>query len=370
MSYKFEQFSKVMASLLGITYAELLDNFQPATLDDLNAICRLRSAGFKRLGDNDYATMRWRYFHRLNSPSGLFALKLNGEIIAVVGAEPIKVNVGNFTYNGVEAADIVVAKEYLQKGIGAWMNMYLQHQYPIVIAMGANENSSSLVRRVFSPMNCRMHFKYMISLRAYLASKGVPSFMLTVMCLIAWTPLRLRRLVYHTLFTKDYQVRTFTTADEIEIFLNENTSNDTLSRIEKDKAFYHWRYDTNPVSNFIYLAVFHKNNPVALCVLKSGDQSNKKDWYLMDWVLSREYKTSENLRNLYRTCVKYAADNGAESVSILLSDKFSEESAIAAGFSHRSTNDGFYLYANETINKAIFDDSNWYITYADTDEQL
>lgn len=90
----------------------------------------------------------------------------------------------------------------------------------------------------------------------------------------------------------------------------------------------------------------------------------------MDWVLSREYKTTENLRNLYRTCVKYAAVNGAESVSILLSDKFSEESAIAAGFSHRSTNDGFYLYANETINKAIFDDNNWYITYADTDELL
>lgn len=275
MQHKFEQLSKVMASLLKISPDTLLENFQPATLDDLTAICNLRRQGFGNLGDIDYPKMQWRYFSRPNTTSSLYALKLNDEIIAVVGAEPIQVKVGKAIYNGVEAADIVVAQAYLQKGIGAWMNMYLQHKYPIVIAMGSNENSSSLVRRVFTPMNCRMHFKYLILLRSYLASKGIPSSLLTLFSLIAWLPLKLRRLIDQHKFSNDYHLHTFSTAEEVGIFLDSQKSNNALSRIEKNKEFYRWRYDTNPVSNFIYLAVYYKNDPAALCVLKSGEHSVK-----------------------------------------------------------------------------------------------
>jgi hypothetical protein len=90
----------------------------------------------------------------------------------------------------------------------------------------------------------------------------------------------------------------------------------------------------------------------------------------MDWDLLPQYRDEMHLRILFSAAVRYARENGAHCLSVMTSEPLSIDSLRKTGFSHRALDDGFFLYARSDIAPEALDETNWFLSFCDTDEAL
>jgi len=371
MVQSYEKITKVLAASLGITADELVRCYQRATIADLAAICELMCLGFGVVENLGSEIIAWRYFNYSKNISDIFVLRYQGHLIGAVGAEPIKVKVGDKEYDGIRAADIVVHPDHMKRGIGAWMNLHLQHSFPIVMAMGSNENSNTLVRRLFKPMNCRHHFKILFSIKSYLDVRGWPPLLANIVAMFSILPLALNRAFYLQSLPRNYALTPVDNTRQLALLFSDSEYHPPNANIVLRSAEYcRWRYDLNPKSGFKALELSMQNRCVGYAIIKNGAASKMHDWQIMDWDLLPKFRDQKHLRILFGAAVKYAVKDGAQSLSVMASDPLSCDSLRQTGFSHRALDDGFFLFANASVDPAIFNESRWFLSLCDTDESL
>jgi|GEM_PF-1949462 len=370
MNKKFEQITTVLARSLGLETEQFLNAFQRATAADFEAICALRRLGFGREGEMDEKILSWRYFDSSKQCSDIYVLKYHGKVIAAVGAEPIQVELGGALVEGVRTADIVVHPDHLKRGIGGWMNLFMQHHYRVVMAMGANENSSSMVRRVFKPMNCRRHFKLLLSCKSYLLRRGIPGLAAQLVDGLVWQSYRFLLSSKLRRFSGEFTVDTHASVSSLALYFQQPGAEGwTKKGVRRDFDFCHWRFELNPKSDFQCIVVSNVAGPLAYAIVKT-DSNNSGDYYLMDWSIVREYKNIQHWKCLLAEVVAAVKSAGGRSIAVLASDELSVSGLCQSTFSERAKDDAFYLYADQSLGEEVLNENAWYITYADTDEML
>lgn len=372
MNQNFVKISKVLAKSLGISAEELMQSYDRATAADIADVCELMHLGFGAADNVSKKVIAWRYFDSSNNPSDIFVLRYQGKLIGAIGAEPIKVKVGGDHYEGIIASDIVVHPEHMKRGIGAWMNLYLQEKFPIVIAMGSNENSDTMVRRLFKPMNCRHHFKMLFSIKNYLEIRQWPDFFVTLASMLAVLPLALLRAPFLKSLPLGYTLSWVNNTDNLAMFFTDPEYQcRNLNAISRSAKYCRWRYDLNPKSQFKILELRKDNRLVAYAVVKDKVAGVLvKDWQLMDWDFLPGFRDRNHLQILLSAVAKYAVKNAAHSLSVMASDELSRTSLLHTGFSHRAAEDGFFLWSQSQVDTSVRNENNWFLSLCDTDEAL
>ena len=371
MIQNYEKITEVLAASLGLSVEELVRSYDRATSADMEALCELMLVGFGVVENLSLDIITWRYFNFSKNISDIFVLRYQGQLIGAIGAEPIRVKVGDKEYGGVRVADIVVHPDHGKRGIGAWMNLYLQDKFPIVMAMGSNENSDIMLRRLFRPMNCRHHFKMLFSIKNYLSVRGCPFFLIELLSPIATFLLALVRKPHVILVPPKYELKMSDSAEcLVEFFKSPDYQPHSANIVLRSIEYCRWRYDVNPKSCFKILHLHHQGRLIGYGVIRKRRTETLEDFQLMDWDFLPEYRTETHLRILFSAVVNYAIEQGAPSLYVMTSDQLSSDSLRKTGFSHRSLDDGFFLFASEDVAPELFDEKNWFLSFCDTDEAL
>jgi len=371
MTQTFEKISKVLATSLNISAEELTHSFNRATKTDIPAVCELMRLGFGDVENLKAPVIAWRYFDFSSHESDIFVLRYQGNIIAAVGAEPITVTVDGTEFQGIRAGDIVVHPEHGRRGIGAWMNLYLQNHFSIVMAMGSNENSTTMVRRIYKPMNCRNHLKILFSTKRYLEFKGWSPVIIKTITLLTILPLALIRFLFFKMLPSGYHVEVADNTDNLHTFFNNPKYHPRhINMVARSVEYCRWRYDLNPKSDFKIFEMHKRNHLVGYAVVKKNGHEKHDDWQLMDWDVLPHLRNKRHFRFLFSAVVKWVAEQNAESLSAMVSDTLSLDSLVRTGFSHRALEDGFYLWAKPDITSAALDENRWFLALCDTDEAL
>jgi len=371
MTEVFKKISKVLATSLNISADELYQSFNRATKTDIAAVCELMRLGFGDVENLTPAVIAWRYFDFSAYDSDLFVLRYEGRIIAAVGAEPIRVKVGDLQLPGIRAGDIVVHPDFMKGGIGAWMNLYLQNHFSIVMAMGANENSTSMVRRIFKPMNCRHHLKILFSTKHYLEFRGWSPLIIKTTSLLTFLPLALIRLIFFKMLPSGYSVEVVNNTDNFHhFFASPEYQPRSINMALRSAEYCRWRYDLNPKSHFKFFEMYKKNRLLGYAIVKQNGLDGSGGWQLMDWDLLPHLRNKKQFRFLFSAVTKWVAEQGADSLSVMASDSLSIDSLFRTGFSHRALEDGFYLWVAPGIDTDMLDEKKWFLSFADTDEAL
>lgn len=371
MTQAFEKISKVLATSLNISAEELVRSFNRATKEDIPAVCELMRLGFGDVESLKPPVIAWRYFDFSTHESDIFVLRYQGNIIGAVGAEPITVNADGVEVQGIRAGDIVVHPEHMRRGIGAWMNLYLQEHFSLVMAMGSNENSTTMVRRIYKPMNCRHHLKILFSTKRYLEFRGWSPLIIKIITILTTIPLLFIRFLFFKMLPSGYRVDVVDNTDRLHTFFNNPKYYPRhLNMVPRSAEYCRWRYDVNPKSNFKIFEMYKKNRLVGYAVVRKNAKEKKSGWQLMDWDVLPHLRNKRHFRLLFSAVVKWVAGQNAESLSAMASDILSLESLVRSGFSHRALEDGFYLWVKPGVAPAALDESRWFLTLCDTDEAL
>lgn len=371
MIQNYEKITKVLATSLGLTTEELVRCYNRATIADIAAICELMCLGFGVVENLSPEIIAWRYFTFSKNVSDIFVLRYKGNLIGAVGAEPISVKVGDKEYQGIRAADIVVHPDHGKRGIGAWMNLHLQYTFPIVMAMGSNDKSDTMVRRLFKPMSCRNHFKILFSVKGYFAVRGWPPFALKVASLFATVPLAIIRQPFLKSLPSGFTLSEHASSEGLDAFFNNPAYQPRNTSIAlRSTEYCRWRYDLNPKSHFTILQLHDQHKILGYVVIKREPATLSKDWQLMDWDLLPNLRDQKHLRILFSAAIKSAINDGAHSLSVLAGDELSCTSLRQTGFSHRAVDDGFFLWAQDSVTRDVLDEKQWFLSLCDTDESL
>lgn len=372
MNQNFAKISKVLAKSLGITAEELVQSYDRATAADLADLCELMYFGFGAAENVSKSVIAWRYFDSASSGSNIYVLRYQGKLIGAIGAEPIRVRVSDNEYEGIIASDIVVHPDHMKRGIGAWMNLFLQETFPIVIAMGSNENSNTMVRRLFKPMNCRHHFKMLFSIKNYLEIRQWPPFIVKFASILALLPLALLRAPFFKSLPSGYTLTWVDTTNSLSAFFDcPEYQYRNLNAISRSAKYCHWRYDLNPKSQFKILEMREENRFIGYAIVKNKVAGIiAKDWQLMDWDFLLSFRDETHLKILFSAVAKYALENDAQSLSVMASDTLSRKSLLHSGFSQRAVDDGFFLWSQSQVDISVRDENNWFLSLCDTDEAL
>lgn len=166
--------TRVVARSLGLAAAELEGALRPAGPQDFDDVLAFRRQHLHvpiRWPDGDY--LRWRYRW---TPGGegfgdFWLLRRAGEPIAALGLESLACRFDSRTLRGVRGMDLLVRPDCRDSGLGVWLNATLIERHPFAIAMGANENSAGMVRRLFRPLRPRRTFTHPLDLGPFLARR-------------------------------------------------------------------------------------------------------------------------------------------------------------------------------------------------------
>lgn len=151
----YETTTRLVARALGWTPAELVAGFRPAGVDDLAAVLAFRRLHLgPRVRWDDARYLPWRYrFGRPGAGFGdLWALHRDGALHGLVGTEQMTLAWGDERQPAQRLMDLLIEPRLADSGLGAWLNQTLFRQAPITLAVGANELSSGLVQRLFTPL--------------------------------------------------------------------------------------------------------------------------------------------------------------------------------------------------------------------------
>jgi len=169
----FATTTRLFARALGWSPQQLLDTFRPATADDLPALLDFR----RRDGWDDAAYLRWRYgLDGREHPYGrLWILRSEVAVLGIIGSERQPVRYDGHLYDGQVLMDVQIDPALADAGAGAWFNQAMFEQGDPTLAVGANDHSVGLVRRLFQPLPNRSYYMLPLEAAALLRQRGTPA---------------------------------------------------------------------------------------------------------------------------------------------------------------------------------------------------
>ncbi len=172
MSNQFIRLTKVLARSFKLDEEQILSSFRLASLDEISNVSSLRRQIFgAEINEDDEIYLKWRYFDREGYPATLWVFEYEKQIIAALGTEPVQLWKNGEYQAALRNMDAIVEPRFNSRGLGAWMTLALQNQNNCVLVTGGNENSTSMLNKLFTNLAVKNNFKIILHSYHFLHNK-------------------------------------------------------------------------------------------------------------------------------------------------------------------------------------------------------
>lgn len=363
----------MLARSLKLTPEQLLQAFGPAAPDDIQQISALRRRVFgQSISEKDQDYLYWRYFSRDPENSSLLCLKLNGAVIAAIGTEPSRVSFDGKTVECVKCADAIVAPEYDGRGIGAWINLVQTHHHKLVIVIGGNDSSLSLLKKLFVSLPIRQFYKCPVRPGSLLRLRYPQSGLLRALasaidgCWLTFKRWRLRSQFQ----TADMAFRRFDNIEEMVKLLPVEERRNANKSLLRTHSYLRWRYADGPGRNYRCYGLVANDQLSTFVIAKVGvlDHAHARVGMILDWQFPQDSATGpqELQRVLSGACLDLIEEN-ITLLQAVLNDSQSINVMRKLGFMHRGTDARFFIKASASDLEILYKPDGWFVTHGDSD---
>lgn len=374
MSKQFNRLSRILAKSFKLDEERLHTSFRLARLDDIPSVSDLR---IKVFGDSikayDREYLQWRYFGREGYPSTLWVFDYNDQVIAALGTEPVEVWIEDHIEPALKNMDAIVEPKFDGRGLGAWMTLAIQEKNVFVLVAGGNENSTSMLDKLFTALPARNNYKIIFNAGNFLEQKFHNSNFIrlitpvvNLMAYLFYSLLWLTRSVPGHL-----SLRYFKGVDQLIDHIENPIGCIGDIKVVRTQSYLKWRYADNPGTDYYTVALFDQDKLVAYVLYKYEDgwgQGATRMGQIIDWYVKLPGHARDILTFLFIASVKDLKQKGSDEVMMVLTDDLSHQSAKAAGFSFRYVESTFFVYHSQSEeNSSIYSAKAWYHSLGDTD---
>ena len=325
-----DKLTRLVARSLGVETSTLQLGLNPALLADLPEVAALRREHLHLSEQwDDGAYLRWRYrLGRTNAGFGdLWCLRARGQIMAIIGVEELHAEFDGETFKGAQVMDLLVRPEAQESGLGIWLNQAMLARYDFTLAVGANQNSAGIVRRLFEPLAPRRTFTHPLDLAPFVRRRW-PALAATPLALhvgnaglalwrLALRARRPRGLALESTTQLDPAQRVPATRDAAQVHLHHGS------------AYLQQRLLQNPRRHLALRMARRQGAVVGLMAWAiETDDRGRPELHVVDW----HHDGEDTLLGLLHDAVRAAAAQRCSCVRLMLQDSALQRVAARAGF--------------------------------------
>ena len=323
-----EKLGRLVARSLGLDATALQVGLNPALLADLPDIIALRREHLQGSWD-DNAYLRWRY--RLGRATGgfgdLWCLRAKGQLLAIIGVEELRAEHDGQMLAGGQVMDLLVRPETQESGLGIWLNQAMLARYDFTLAVGANQNSAGIVRRMFEPLPPRLTFTHPLDLAPFVRRRWPVVAGLPFAMRVANGGLALRRLALRRHRPRGLTLENTTQLDPAQAV--PETRDPASVHLRHDSAYLQQRLLSNPRRPLV-MRVARRDGAIVGLIAWSmeADDRGRPELHVIDW----HHDNEATLLGLLHDAVREAAALRCSCVRLTLQDSVSQRVAMRAGF--------------------------------------
>lgn len=333
-----DKLGRLVSRSLGLDATALREALRPAAPDDLPDVIALRREHLLTGSEwDDEAYLRWRYrLGRADAGFGeLWLLHARERLVATIGVEDLHAEFNGEALRGAQVMDLVVHPVAQESGLGIWLNQAMLARHDFTLAVGANQNSAGIVRRLFEALPARLTFTHPLDLGPFVRRRW-PALAATPLAMRAGNAgLALWRLALRRHLPRDLVVEHATRVDA-EPALAAPSAPGAL-RLRRDGALLQQRLLCNP-RRPVTLRVARRNGALAGLIAWAieADDRGRPELHVVDWHHDRE----DTLLGLLHEAVAEAAAHRCSCVRLVLQDEASRRVAARAGFLPSNDDEG------------------------------
>lgn len=323
-----EKLGRLVARSLGLDATALQVGLNPALLADLPEVIALRQEHLRCEWD-DNAYLRWRY--RLGRASGgfgdLWCLRAKGQVLAIIGVEELRAEHDGEAFAGGQVMDLLVRPETQESGLGIWLNQAMLARHDFTLAVGANQNSAGIVRRMFEPLAPRLTYTHPLDLAPFVRRRWPAVARLPLAMHVANGGLALRRLALRRHRPRGL---TLENSAQLDPALAVPAARDPSSvLLRRDGAYLQQRLLDNPRRPLVMRVARREGAVVGLIAWAvEADDRGRPELHVIDW----HHDNEATLMGLLHDAVREAAARRCSCVRLTLQDSASQRVAARAGF--------------------------------------
>ncbi len=335
-----ERMAPIVGRALGMSAADVVEAFRPATAADLRAILDLRRAvAGDDLWWDDERYLRWRYFDGVpadgHAPCWVF--EHGGRLLGCVGLEPVTLVVDGTPHPAVRSLDIMVQPAVDGLGIGALINLLLFGRYPLILVTGTSQRSRSLIGRMFAEVAALGVSKLILRSRPVLEGRLRPRLAVQAAAPIADVLLRLRRLAARRAAARDVCVRRLAAFDEEVTALVARGERAGRIVVKRTARYLNWRFVSNPRCAHTIFGAFRDGRLAGFIVTRfnTARPNPRGEAEIVDWFVDCDAPPEEAgavMGALLEAGVDDLERQRASIVRHLTSDEESQRQARDRGF--------------------------------------
>lgn len=369
----FARTSTLVSRVLGLSADELRASFRPARSGDLPALLDLRR---RILGealtwdDRQYLLWRYDFEGRPDAPGRVMIASHGDRLLGVIGAEHVRLGRGMEILDAVSLMDIMVQPELDGSGLGIWMNMAIFETHPIVIEIGANENSLGLINRLFHRLPDRKVYVAPLRFSRFIQNRLQMPTLGSVLALPADAAAKLWRAAAYRPRPPRWYFHEITEFDAaVERLYAARWAPEEYSFL-RSRRYLNWRLFRNPRARYQAFGAWENGELMAYAAYQAAHRSDgQRSVRLVDWLVHHRYGL-EGFATLIRELQRRAEQLGADIVTVTPLHALSERSLLRLGFLGQSPHEfntvGVRCSQSERAS-SLYDGSRWFLTEANTD---
>lgn len=352
-----------------------MTHFRPATVADFDAIIALRKNNLSNIRWDDEAYFRWRYAFADNEPdikagNKVWVLQWQDRLLAMVGVLPFSVCVQDQTCSAVHPLDILVDKSMDGMGVGAWMQLVVSEHADLMLVIGANQNSQSMVKRMFHAMPHREVWKLPIDASIYFRKLSLMAPLSHTLAWLCNTYLGLSFALKSRLYRRNtLQLKAITQFDESVTALMTGWAPSVHFR-PRSAAFLNWRFFACPGCDFRAVGLYKEDQLRGYIIYHLAPVSGDKMRVQVDdffWAEPEKAGSRDDLRAFFMLFAQAQKRQGAVMIEVVSYGHLARALLRKSGFIQRpSENLLFAIACKDASNERdSFNSEQWFITEAD-----
>jgi len=372
MQLTLKKVSPILSKSLDMASSSLERCFMPATEDDVEDILKLRKVLFKYeclWDDNKY--IRWRF--DFSDPGNykknhIWVFKYNEEILGIVGATHINLQINGKHQSAHHATDILVRSDYNGSGLGGWLALALTEKMPVLISTGANDDSRSMMARLYHPVPRWQVWKLPIRFSVLLSKKwpGIPAYLSNMIAAPFDFLLTLRRKRKGVNRPEGFNTKVL---EQIPSEIDKFESSNKDIHVERNETYLNWRYVENPRVDFTILGMYIEDVLIGIGVSRmyTPIQARHKHACIFEWIGSNEkYSTL-----VLDATTEYLVSKGVKLIHANAYGKKARHDFSSLGFIERKEEDCIYVISSDkNIQHQLSEANDWMLTAGDSDSDL
>lgn len=371
MNFSYDKITRILARALTKTPEELRAAFSPAHQDEFDSILQFRQQNMDgHIKWDDAAYLRWRYdfvsdtYSVSDKKNRLWRVKIDDKILAIIGVDYAEFYTAGKIEDWRNPLDLLVGSEVDGLGLGVWMSLVLEQEYPRLFAMGATRHSQSIVKKLFHSMPDMGAWKLILNAQTVIARRltnPVVSWFLSRLVNFYLKVALQIKLSSNTSDIKIQPIQSFISYsnDLHELHLSYAKSN--LRLHHRSSNFLDWRFIHNARRRYHCLGAFSKEKLVGYAVYHQSSRAHLEvdDIFIED-------QNSKNLTALISSLINLAYQEKLPIISFIAHQHLLSSPLKKIGFRWRDDGHLFSIYLDKDQPESIAKIENWYLTSIDT----